>query len=35
MNLDFDYNIFLLLIFFVNLPWLVVGIATGIKRKRK
>ena len=24
MNLNFEYNIFLLLIFFVNLPWLVV-----------
>jgi hypothetical protein len=26
MNLDFEYNIFLLLIFFVNLPWLVVAL---------
>ncbi len=34
MNLNFEFNIFLLLIFFVNLPWLIVGIGSRIKRKR-
>lgn len=34
MNLDFEFNIFLLLIFFVNLPWLIIATGSQFKRKR-
>jgi len=34
MNLNFEYNIFLLLIFFVNLPWVGMAICSSIKRRR-